>query len=128
LIGGARGLLPSLRDEGHAVRADDVEHPRVLAACLQGPLDAREARAFRTSLAARGHVYVACPAYLVVSTWTVLRSVGLEPKRTVFVHPSADAPATDAIVVARPAKRGGLVVELAAAEARPYPCPPAKPE
>lgn len=86
--------------------------PRVLAAALQGPLDSREARAFRTSLAARGHVYVACPAHLVVSTWTVLRSVGLEPKRTVFVH-FADAPATDAIVVARPAKRGGLVVELA---------------
>lgn len=115
MIGAARGLLPSLRDEGHAVRADNVGRPRVLAVGLQGPLDARAARALRTSLAARGHVYVACSVRLVVSTWTVLRSVGLEPKRTVLVHPSVDAPATDAIVVARPAKRGGLVVELAAA-------------
>lgn len=107
-------MLSALRDNGHAVRTDHVGRPRVLAVGLRAPLDTHEARVFRTSLAARGHAYLACPAHLVVSTWTVLRNVGLEPKRTVFVHTSAEAPATDAIVVARPAKRGGLVVELAA--------------
>jgi len=70
--------------------------------------------ALRLCLVARGYAFVVCPASHLVTAWLQLRRAGLEPKRTVLVHPALSLPAIEAIVVCRPAKRGGLSVMLAA--------------
>lgn len=104
-------LRALLTEEGYTVRGSLVKGAsRVLIRASQG-LDPQVARSVRVSLGPKGRVCVACPATHAVSSWLSLRRAGLEPKRTVFVHPTADAPAVIAVVLAHPAKRGGLTVD-----------------
>ena len=50
------------------------------------------------------------PAHELTALLAELRKVGLEPKRVCFVHATRDDPARVALVLAMPAKKGGLVV------------------
>jgi len=76
-------------------------------------LVAEDAVAMRKSMAPRGCAFVMCSASAVVSTWLSLRAGGLEPKRTVFAFPDVGSPASHAIIVCKPAKHGGMSVDIA---------------
>lgn len=101
-----------LSDEGYTVRRTLVKGASLVLIRATQPLDPELARCVRGALGSRGRIYVVCPAPHVISSWLSLRRAGLEPKNTVFVHPAAGVPATVAVVVALPAKRGGLTVHL----------------
>ena len=109
-------LRRGLESEGYEVTADATQRRRIAVMELRSPLCVSNGVALRGSLAARGYAYVVCPASLVVATWITLRRVGLEPKQTVFVHPFLGEPASDAVLICRPAKRGGLSVTLEVSE------------
>lgn len=59
----------------------------------------------------RGRVCIVYPACELAALLETLRAAGLEPKRMRLVHASAARPARIAMVEAKPAKRGGLVIE-----------------
>ncbi len=101
-----------LTDEGYVVRRALVKGASLVLIRAVQPLKPELARKVRVSLGPRGRACVTCPASHVIACWFSLRDAGLEPKQTVLLHPAADAPATVAIVVALPAKRGGLTVHL----------------
>ena len=83
--------------------------PRVTAASRVGSLPVF-ARAARHVLAARGRVAFVYPAAELVTLFDALQAAGLEPKRLRRVHAKPELPARVAMVLAMPAKRGGLVV------------------
>jgi tRNA1Val (adenine37-N6)-methyltransferase len=59
----------------------------------------------------RARVCFIYPAAESLTLFESLRGVGLEPKRARYVFANAEAAARVVLVEARPAKRGGLVVE-----------------
>jgi tRNA1Val (adenine37-N6)-methyltransferase len=68
-------------------------------------------RATRALLGRRGKGCFVYPARDLLRLMAELRTVGLEPKRLRFVHPTAEDGARVALVEARAAKPGGLDVE-----------------
>lgn len=104
--------------EGYAVREELVPGAAAIILRVVESFDPDEARRVRAALGTRGRVIVACRAALVIDVWTTLRRVGLESKRTLFVHAPGGA-ATDAIILARVAKRGGLSVQIVTAGESP---------
>lgn len=100
-----------LTDEGYRVRRTLVKGTSLVLIRASQCLDPEVVRRVRVSLGPKGRVYVACPATHAVSSWLFLRHAGLEPKKTVFIYPALDAPAMTAVVVAHPAKRGGLTID-----------------
>ena len=71
---------------------------------------ARFVRAARELLARRGRACFVYPAHDLSRVLATFRASGLEAKRLRFVHATASAPARVALVEARAAKPGGLVV------------------
>jgi hypothetical protein len=111
LLGQPRDSLgESLRREGYAVYEELVSGAAAIIVRVGDCFDPDEARRVRAALGTRGRVIVACRASRVIEVWTTLRRVGLESKRTLFVHGAAGA--VDSIILARVAKRGGLSVQI----------------
>lgn len=67
--------------------------------------------AARALLGRRGCACFSYPVVGLIDFFEALRARGLEPKRLRFVHARAARPARVALVLAKPGKRGGLVVE-----------------
>lgn len=112
LLGQPRDALrESLRREGYAVCEELVPGAAAIIVRVGDCFAPDEARRVRAALGTRGRVIVACRASRVIEVWTTLRRVGLESKRTLFVHGSGGT-AVDAIILARVAKRGGLSVQI----------------
>jgi tRNA1Val (adenine37-N6)-methyltransferase len=84
--------------------------PRVAAGARVGTL-AGFTVAARRVLGARGRAAFVYPAPELATLLAELRAAGLEPKRMCLVHASATDAARVALVLAMPAKRGGLVVD-----------------
>lgn len=66
--------------------------------------------AARRVLRKRGRVALCYPAADLAMVFETLRSAGLEPKEVQLVHAQATAHARLALVLAKPAKPGGLVI------------------
>jgi tRNA1(Val) A37 N6-methylase TrmN6 len=67
--------------------------------------------ATRTFLGRRGSACFVYPTTNLLDFLIAMRKRGLEPKRIQLVHPSASKPARVALIEAKAAKRGGLVIE-----------------
>jgi tRNA1(Val) A37 N6-methylase TrmN6 len=68
------------------------------------------AMAARRTLRKRGRVAMVYPVADLVAALEQLRAAGLEPKELQFVHAKLGVPARVALVLAKPAKPGGLAV------------------
>jgi tRNA1Val (adenine37-N6)-methyltransferase len=90
---------------------------RALARCGSLGVFVEAARAIAGRRARVCFVY---PANEALTLFESLRAVGLEPKRARYVHSDAKTPARVVLVEARPAKRGGLVVEGPVVERAPH--------
>lgn len=103
--------LRLLQQEGFLLRADLAAGAAAVVLHVEPDgLSPRLAGRLRTALGPRGRIVAVCSGTQVVAVWLTLRHAGLEPKRTVIV---GHAQQQQAVVLARPAKRGGLCVELA---------------
>jgi tRNA1Val (adenine37-N6)-methyltransferase len=69
------------------------------------------AHAARLVAGRRAKVCFVYPAQETVTLLTTLRTLGLEPKRLVYVHPKAGTSARVVLVEAKAGKPGGLLVE-----------------
>ena len=83
--------------------------PKVAAGARVGELGSFTSAA-RRALGPRGRVAFVYPAHELTALFAELRNAGLEPKSLCFVHATRDDPARVALVLALPAKKGGLVV------------------
>jgi hypothetical protein len=114
VLGDARGgLLEAIRARGlepvTSARPGERYRVIVVGAGERG-LEERTAQGARALLGRRGHVVAACAACSAAHTLLVLSDAGLEPKR-MHVGYGGDAGSADRVlVVAAPAKRGGLEV------------------
>jgi len=104
-------MRETLTRDGYTVLEELVPGATAIIVRVGDSFRPDEARRVRAALGSRGRVIVACCASMVIDVWTTLRRVGIESKRTLFVHASGGA-ATDAIILARVAKRGGLSVQI----------------
>jgi len=84
--------------------------PAVGASARVGALSAFT-RAARRMIAPRGRVAFVYPASDLVTLVAEIRESGLEPKRACFVHAKRGSAARVVLLLASPAKRGGLVVD-----------------
>jgi len=67
--------------------------------------------AARSLLGRRASACFSYPTTHLLDFLAAMRKKGLEPKRLVLVHPAPGSPARIALVEAKPAKAGGLVIE-----------------
>ena len=101
-------LDAALRDKG--LETNSAPSPQAI---LLAPtrIDVRLAVQARTMICRRGRVFVhVCGAHAL--PWlSTLRDAGLEPKHLRFLHTHPSAPPVEALITARVAKHGGLVIE-----------------
>jgi tRNA1(Val) A37 N6-methylase TrmN6 len=65
----------------------------------------------RSMLPRRGRVFVHARVEQALPWLAALRDAGLEPKHLRLLHTESSSPPVEALITARVAKRGGLVIE-----------------